>query len=48
MGENKIMTAIYGNNIREIVNQSNKLGIPREDIVSLLRVDGQYVLIYYS
>jgi hypothetical protein len=51
MGEDKnvkIMCAIYGDTIREIVKQSNELGIQRDDIVSLAKEGGQYILTYYA
>ena len=46
--EKKVMYAIYGNTIREIVNQSNELGIQREDIVSLVKEGGQFILTYFA
>lgn len=51
MGEDntvKIMYAIYGNTIRDIVKQSNELGIQKEEIVSLLKEGGQFILTYYA
>lgn len=51
MGEGKkiqIMYAIYGDTIREIVRQSNELGIQRDDIVSLIKDDGQFILTYFA
>lgn len=51
MGEDntvKVMYAIYGDTIRDIVKQSNKLGIQREEIVSLIKDDGQFILTYYA
>lgn len=51
MGEvknKKIMYAIYGDTIREIVNQSNELGIQRGDIVSLIKDGGQFILTYFA
>lgn len=47
-GVHQIMTAFTATTIRDIVKSSNELGIRREDIVSLLRENGQYVLIYYK
>ena len=47
-GAHQIMTAFTATTIRDIVKSSNELGIRREDIVSLLRENGQYVLIYYK
>ena len=51
MGEDKnvkIMYAIYGDTIREIVKQSNELGIQRDAIVSLIKEGGQFILTYYA
>lgn len=51
MGEDKntkVMYAIYGDTIREIVRQSNELGIQREEIVSLIKDGGQFILTYYA
>lgn len=42
------MTAIAAPNIRQIVNNANELHISKEDIVSLLKENGQYILIYYE
>lgn len=44
----QIMTAFAGNTLREIVNTANEEGISREDIVSLLRDNGQFWLIYFK
>ena len=44
----QIMTAIAANTIREITRAANEEGIRREDIVSLLKENGQFVLIYYK
>lgn len=51
MGEEKkvrLMYAIYAPTIRGIVEQANELGIQKEDIVSILENEGQYVLTYYA
>lgn len=45
-GTHQIMTAFAGNTLREIVNTANEEGIKREDIVSLLRDNGQFWLVY--
>lgn len=42
------MTAMAANTIREIVNLANEKQIEKEDIVSLLKENGQFVLIYYT
>ena len=44
----QIMTAIAANKIREITRAVNEEGIKREDIVSLLKENGQFVLVYYK
>lgn len=42
------MVAIINNTIRGIVKDANELGIKREDIVSLLKENGQFVLVYFK
>ena len=44
----QIMTAMAANTIREIVIIANEKRIKREDIVSLLKENGQFVLVYYK
>ena len=44
----QIMNAMVANTIREIVRTANEEGIKKEDIVSLLNENGQFVLIYYK
>ena len=44
----QIMTAIAANTIREIVIIANEKRIKKEDIVSLLKENGQFVLVYYK
>lgn len=41
------MTALTDITIRGIVRSANEEGIKREDIVSLLKENGQFVLIYF-
>jgi hypothetical protein len=43
-----IMTALTATTIRGIVNGANEVGIKREDIVSLLKENGQFVLVYFK
>ena len=43
----QVMTALTGTTIRSIVKLANEEGIKREDIVSLLKENGQFVLIYF-
>lgn len=47
-GTHQVMTASAGNTLREIVNTANEEGIKREDIVSLLRDNGQFWLVYFK
>lgn len=44
----QIMTAITDTTIKGIVKSANELGIKREDIVSFLKENGQFVLIYFK
>ena len=44
----KIMTAMAALTIRELVNIANKYGIKREDVITIVKDNGQYVLIHYS
>ena len=42
----QVMTALTGTTIRSIVRLANEEGIKRGDIVSLLKENRQFVLIY--
>ena len=44
----RLMTAITDVTIKGIVKLANEEGIKRGDIVSLLKENGQFVLIYYK
>lgn len=44
----QIMTAITATTIRGIVSSANEIGIKKEDIVSLLKENGQFVLLYFQ
>ena len=44
--EHKVMTVLTGVTIRGIVKAVNEEEIKKEDIVSLLKENGQFVLIY--
>ena len=44
----QIMTVMAADTIREIVRTANEEGVKREDIVSLLKENGQFVLVYYK
>lgn len=43
----QVMTAMTNDTIRGIVKAANEEEIKREDIVSLLKENGQFVLIYF-
>lgn len=43
----QVMTVLTDTTIRGIVRSANEEGIKREDIVSLLKENGQFVLIYF-
>lgn len=47
-GTHQIMHAIYNTTIRGIIKDANEEEIKREDVVSLLKEGGQYVLIYFK
>lgn len=44
----QIMAALTAPTIRGIVNSANEVGIKREDVVSLLKENGQFVLVYFK
>lgn len=44
----QVMAALAANTIREIVRTANEEGVKREDIVSLLKENSQFVLVYYK
>lgn len=46
--DTQIMTAITNTTIRGIVNNANEIGIKRENIVSLLKENEQFVLVYFK
>lgn len=43
----QVMAALTDTTIRGIVKSVNEEGIKREDIVSLIKENGQFVLIYF-
>ena len=45
--EGKTLHATRSRTLRELVEKTNKLQIPREDIVTILPEGGSYVLLYY-
>lgn len=46
--EKKVMLAITAKNMRDLVTKTNKEGVQREDIVSILKEGEQFVLTYYK
>lgn len=49
MGETKKkMSAMFSNTIRHIIDSSNELGLQSEDIVSVTKEGGQYIMIYFK
>ena len=44
----QILTALAAPTIRELVSITNKYGIKREDIVTIIKENGQYILLHYS
>ena len=44
----QILTALAAPTIRELVAIANKYGIKREDIVTIIKENGQYILVHYS
>lgn len=45
---NQVMTALVATTIKGIVTLANEEEIKREDIVSLLKENGQFVLVYFK
>ena len=45
--DGKLLHAIKGRTIRELVVKANELNIPREDIIQILQENGCYILLYY-
>ena len=43
----KVMNTIYGDTVRSIVRQENKRKIKKEDVVTLIKEAGMFILIYY-
>lgn len=44
----QILTALAAPTIRELVTVANKYGIKREDVVTIIKENGQYILLHYS
>lgn len=45
--ENKLLHALKARTIRELVESANKLQVQREDVITILQENSQYVLLYY-
>lgn len=46
--DGKIMTALPAPHIRALVDMANELGIPREDVITIIDRGEEVVLIYYK
>ena len=44
----QILTALAAPTIRELVTITNEYGIKREDVVTIIKENGQYILLHYS
>lgn len=44
----QILTALAAPTIRELVSITNKYSIKREDVVTIIKENGQYILLHYS
>ena len=44
----QILTALAAPTIRELVAVANKYCIKREDVVTIIKENGQYILLHYS
>ena len=44
----QVMTALYNTTLRGIVKDANEEGVKREDVITLLKENGQFVLIYFK
>lgn len=45
--DGKVITAISAANIRQLITKANNLNVKREDIVSLVKENGSFILVYY-
>ena len=43
----KVLQAARARNIRELVDKTNQLKIPKDDVVAVLQESGYYVILYY-
>ena len=44
----KVITAVIGTTVRDVIKQAIKLEIKKEDIVSMFPLGGQIYLVYYN
>lgn len=44
----KVITAVVGTTVRDVIKQAIKLEIKKEDIVSMFPFGGQIYLVYYN
>lgn len=48
MEETKKMRVLYANTIRELIGVANESEIKKNDIVSLIKESGIFILVYYK
>lgn len=46
--EEKKLETIVGEAVRPVIQKANKLGLTREDIVSIFTYEGQVFLVYFK
>ncbi len=46
--DKKILRAFVAPNIRGVVNQSNELGLSKDDIVSIEKDGDMFILVYFK
>ena len=44
----KVITAVVGTTVRDVIKQAIELEIKKEDIVSMFPLGGQVYLVYYN
>lgn len=47
-GDSSKMNVFSGNTLREVINYANSHSLRRENIISILKENGQFWLIYYK
>ena len=45
--EGKLLHSVSARTIRELVDKTNSLKVPREDVVTIMQANGGYVILYY-